>query len=338
MKGLIAVLMVLGAHQPVDPSRPPPSVRVPSFPSRPLLNLDPLLSATSTDGLIWVESAGPLGMSWASPELFVTGGPGAEIVTLLGVVGVDGPFGASRIMRSTSRDGGRTWSGGSPVVIADLPKDARIGAVAAVATEDGGVRLYLVIEERIVTPPQGPPGFPDNPRPPKLPDSIQPGSPSNPIAPTRPDPAVPDPGYAPPSLRSAISPDGVSFTMEAGERIPGAVVDVEAARVGDTVAMLFVREGKARLARSTDGVEFEIDAAFSIDQAWAPSPVALPEGRGRILHDAPDRGVASSILDVAKGTTTIEPGRRLRGLVTDPACAALPKGGYVLVHRRPIPR
>lgn len=335
MKGLIAVLLVLGA-QPVDPSRPPPSVRVPSFPSRPLLSLDPLLSATSADGLIWVESAGPLGMSWASPELIITGGPGAEVITLLGV---DDPIGASRIMRSTSRDGGRSWSAGSPVMIADLPKDARIGAVAGVATDDGGVRMYVVVQERIVEPALPPPGFPDIPKPPKLPDNFPPpGSPSNPIAPTRPDPLAPDPGYAAPSLRSAISPDGVSFTMEAGERIPGAVVDVEAARVGNTVAMLFVREGKARLARSTDGLAFTTDDRFSMDQAWAPSPMALPEGQVRILHDADDRGVGSSMLDVAKGTTTLEPGRRLRGLATDPACAALPKGGFAMVHRRPVVR
>jgi hypothetical protein len=137
-------------------------------------------------------------------------------------------------------------------------------------------------------------------------------------------------------IGSAFSHDGVNFTPEDGSRLEDEeITDPEVVRMGDQWLMFLSREGETVLARSSDGMRFEMDEKFIVHAGEAAGAVAMPEGQVRLYVSQPD-GIASLVYDPVSGAIKAEPGVRFAGECTDAAVCPKAAGGFVGAVRRKL--
>jgi hypothetical protein len=213
--------------------------------------------------------------------------------------------GSEGLSMASSRDG-RTWTDRQPVRV--LEKRHRGAAVdpSVVQLSDGRLRMYFFGSEV-----------------------------------THGDPAAVPGDHA---IYSALSEDGLTFTVESGVRFqaPG-ITDPDVLRVGEAWWMVLSRGQETLLARSEDGLAFAEEPRLRLTLGGVPGAVELPDGRVRIF--ASGRGMILSALVPAdlSEPPQVESGVRIgRGnamLVADPSCVRRRDGSYYLIFKsKPFPR
>jgi hypothetical protein len=305
--------------------------------------------AVSEDGLKWTEpSERPVMRQASVPDLILldrdlpkADGPGTRKGDLV-IYTVDARAGrhpgAEETARLVSADDGKTWSQPKVITIdfkSERPRGRPVDP-AVVQLEDGRLRLYFFLpgwERR--DPPPHVPGMPE----PVLPPPGKPAPAYPPDLPPRPEPVIPrspEPfqfAGDPHCILSAVSDDGVSFTLEEGVRFEDNVItDPEVVRTGDQWLMFLSLGQRTLLARSADGLRFERDESFNLPGGGVPGAVVLPDGRVRI-YQCSREGVSSVVFDPKNGAIEKDPGLRLK-TAGDPAVCRLASGGYIGVFKR----
>ena len=137
-----------------------------------------------------------------------------------------------------------------------------------------------------------------------------------------PDPNRPHPIY------SAVSEDGVNFTVEQQLIAVENVTDPSLAQLPDGRWLLaLTRNGETLLAASDDGTNFEL-TGVTVAAPGIPELAALPDGRIRLY-------LSQSFVSSDGGQTwTVEEGHFVPGGGADPSLAALPDGSYAFFYKR----
>lgn len=335
-RALVTILtLAASAGAQVHPDQPAPATPDP-------LRIHRVHLATSADGLEFSEQRSPLLARADAPEVIVLSGAGqaggAGNIVVLAIDRSDPR--REQLVRLASTDSGRTWSAPQPVTLRGWPEDAAPADPAIVQLDDGRLRLFLVAvptsQER-----QPRDRLPDRPRDIELPKPDRPvqpipRDPRQPGPPTRIDPPPDEPKAAPGSIRvlSAISDDGITFTVEEGTRVATPdVSDPDVLHAGDQWLMFLSRGDEVLLARSSDGLRFRMDDAFLMGAGGSPSAVPLADGTVR-LYQSGREGIISAIFDPEASTLRREPGLRVKGPCADPAVYLRPEGGCVIAFTR----
>jgi hypothetical protein len=306
--GAFGLVVVLGAPgvsaQPGERRHPPGPDAMGPF-------NDEVYGAVSTDGVTFEELPGPFFERASVPEVVELARPGAAgPAGLLLLYFVD--FSGERLEPSSegvsvaSSTDGRVWTAKEPVRV--LGKRHRGAAVdpSVVQLADGRLRMYFFGSEA-----------------------------------TRGDPAAVPGDHV---IYSALSEDGLTFTVESGVRFQATgITDPDVLRVGEEWWMVLSRGQETLLARSEDGLTFTEDPRLRLTLGGVPGAVELPDGRVRLF--ASGRGAILSALVRAdlRGPPQVEPGARIgQGnamLVADPSCVRRRDGSYYLVFKaKPFPR
>lgn len=292
--------------------------------------------ATSDDGVNFKVVERPFATRASVPEIIELTGKGRAglrgSLVVYAVSGEERGEGESGLVRFVSIDGGATWTGPTALRFEGLAPDSRWPVDPAVMQlEDGRLRMYFYLMKQGPQPAAAPPAEP-RPRPaprPREPD-FPPIDAPLPERPAR--PGVVEGGEAH-EIGSAVSTDGVVFTVESGVRLrlPG-VTDPAVVKSGEEWLMFLSRGNRVLLARSRDGLEFNRDEKFDLDGGGVPGALALEGGRVRVYQTA--RGaVTSAIFDPSTGRVEREAGARLEGRWADPSVFRLAEGGYVAVFK-----
>lgn len=254
--------------------------------------------AVSEDGLAWTEAEAPVRKKASVPDLVLLEG-GKLAVYACSFASYRQP-GDEGIVRIVSEDGGKTWSEGETIKIEG--KTNKGGAVdpSAVRLDDGRIRLYYFGSEV-----------------------------------TRGDPAGAEGDHC---IYSAVSDDGVTFTVEEGVRFAEErITDPEVIRAGDAWLMLLSRGPEVLLARSADGLAFEKVEGFRLDGGGVPGGAALDDGRVRIYQSSRD-GITSAVYDPESGRVEKDAGARVKrgdwGMVADPDVVRLEDGTFAMILKR----
>jgi hypothetical protein len=341
--------------QPVRPDRPqmpiipddndPPARRADAAPWNQQVHV-----ATSTDGLTWREfSDDPVMRRAGVPDLLLLDrdlptpagtGSGKGDLVMYTVDARAGKDAGTRIARLVSADAGKIWS--QPKVVSidfgSNHPEGRPVAPAVVQTENGRLRLYFL--QPNWTPAAAPPRVPGLPEPIQLPPR-KPRDPA-PALPPRPGPIprAPEPFIftsGPQHILSAISDDGINFTLEDGVRFEGdAIADPDVVRSGDEWLMFLSLGERVILARSPDGLHFERDTGLTLDGGVMPGAVVLPDGRVRVYRCS-RAGIVALVLDPKNNAVARDPGVRLEAPAAFPSVCPLPGGGYAAAFQRPMP-
>jgi hypothetical protein len=302
--------------------------------------------ATSADGLKFVHGDGvPILARASSPDIVELSGSGKAgtagtlVVYAVNRVRLTGTA-VSELVRLDSTDGGKTWTGGDPLVIDG--RDGAIGSVAAVQLPDGRVRLYFTdageaarFRDPILPDPRDPqrPEAPVRPPTPETPD--QPAWPQKTPLPEPRTPKPVFPGMQAPerAVFSAVSEDGTRFTLEEGARFAAeglASPDVVYSPAAGQWLMFFTAGGDLRLARSRDGLAWERDGVFSArGDAPASAFVAL-DSRVRVLRPS-GPNLESLAINPSSGMVERDGGATLDSPAVDAAVCPRASGGYVMV-------
>jgi len=348
--GCVLVCGVAAVAQPERPDRP--SIREPDRPGLPKPMTPGAARGQSVFVLAWtedpglhdpgmavVENAGSADVIELGRDLPTSAGTGSAKGNLcIYVVDRRPDRMGGGISRLVSTDGGKAW--GRPIAVRIKGRSGLFdGAVAdpsVVQTDDGRLRLYFVAEERAAGPGR------DIERPGELPERVE--LPGIPGGPARPYPGVPDkPGRTIPRapegpataagmrVMSAVSADGVNFDIEAGERVGGdGATAPEVVKVAGQWLMFLSRGDQVVLARSADGLTFEMDRSFVLRGGGSPGAVVLPDGRVRVYQSGGE-GITSAVFEPSTGMFKAEVGVRLGAGFGDPAVCAKAGGGYIAV-------
>ena len=136
----------------------------------------------------------------------------------------------------------------------------------------------------------------------------------------------PEPGQPHP-IYSAISEDGIHFTVERQLIAVEGVTDPSLAQLPDSRWLLaMTRNGETLLAASDDGYNFEL-TGVTVAAPGIPELAALPDGRIRLY-------LSQSFISSDGGQTwTVEEGNFIPGGGADPSLAALPDGSYAFFYK-----
>ena len=256
--------------------------------------------AVSRDSLEWKEVRTPLAEKASVPDIvqLEQDSPAGKRGTLLVyAVSFEEPVPEypTRIGVWSSGDGGKTWSGMKRLGIKGGNLDGRAVDPSIVPLPGGNLRLYFY--------------------------DMAKRKPSNRNDPYR--------------AYSAVSRDGVTFTVERGIRFESAVpmTDPEVIRWKDEWLMFFAQKGSVGMARSKDGMEFELVEGFRIPDGGIPGAIALPDGRVRV-YCSTRKGITSVTLDPETGKSREDEGVRIRPGVADPAVWQCEDGAYVMMVKR----
>lgn len=155
-----------------------------------------------------------------------------------------------------STDGGKTWSERETINIEGKP-DAALPAVdpSLVQLSDGSLRLYVAFFD---------------------------------MRPDR-DPSAEH------EVLSAVSSDGITFTVEDGVRLSkSTLTDPEVIHVNDTWYMFYSLGRESGLAISGDGLNFEDQGELDVDVGGVPGALAAADGTIRIFG-CTQKGIASAV-------------------------------------------
>ncbi len=199
-----------------------------------------------------------------------------------------------------SLDGGETWSTRRPVVLRGKRNEGACIDPALVPLPDGRIRLYFVACPEELPPQAWPPE-------------------------TR-------------EVHSAVSIDGVHFEVEDGARLAlWGVRSPSVLRSPDGEWWMFFSSGEETLlARSSDGLNFDLDPTFVCEEGWSPGAIADPEVGVRLFVTAKE-GILEIPVDAGGGlglptlALPVPPGA---GGVGDPSPVRLPDGAELLVYRQ----
>jgi hypothetical protein len=302
--------------------------------------------ATSSDGLKFVHGeVVPILARASSPDIVeLSGGgkagvPGTLVVYAVNRVRLTGTA-VSELVRVDSADGGKTWSGGDPVVVDGW--DGAIGSVAAAQLPDGRVRLYITdageaprFRDPILPDPRDPqrPDAPVRPPTPETPD--QPAWPQKTPLPEPRNPKPVFPGVQAPerAVFSAVSEDGTHFAMEPGARFAAeglASPDVVYSSAAGQWLMFYTAGGELRLARSRDGLAWERDGVFSARGESPPSAFVTLDSRVRIVRPS-GPNLESLAINPSSGMVERDGGATLDSHAVDLAVCPRAAGGYAMV-------
>ena len=147
-------------------------------------------------------------------------------------------------------------------------------------------------------------------------------------------PPKPKPGEPPPKhlFYSAISDDGIYFTVEDKAIEAEGVTDPSVIRISDTNwLMALSKEGSSLLARSRDGIHFQL-LKETINQASVPDLALFPNNLIRLFASG-RRGI-SSLTSIDNGLTwSTERGTRIPGPSADPSVIKMPDGRWMMVYK-----
>ncbi|MFH0796151.1 MAG: hypothetical protein V2A65_03735 [Candidatus Omnitrophota bacterium] len=270
---------------------------------------DETFGAVSDNGLDFTILPGPFFEHASVPDVleFSKDGPAGKAGTLL-LYFVDfsearGP-GTETISMATSTDG-TTWSEKEPIVLAGKRNQGATVDPSVIELPDGRIRMYFFGSEM-----------------------------------TGGDPAM-VPGDH--KIYSAISGDGIHFKVEEGVRFQSpSTTDPDVVRSGSEWFMVLSKGRDTLLARSNDGLTFNLDRDFILSFGGVPGAVMLPGGKIRIFVCGRE-GILSALFDPGTGTIS-EEGTRIKGktggLVADPSPIQRRDGSYYLIfkNRKNSPR
>lgn len=272
---------------------------------------DQVYGAVSEDGVDFEELPGPFFEHASVPEvveLAQTSAVGSAGTLLLYFVDFSGERlgpGSEGLSMASSRDG-INWTAKQPVRVREKRNRGAAVDPSVVQLSDGRLRMYFFGSEV-----------------------------------TRGDPASVPGDHV---IYSAISEDGLSFTVEQGVRFqaPG-ITDPDVLRVGEEWWMVLSRGHETLLARSEDGLAFAEEPRLRLTLGGVPGAVELLDGRVRIF--ASGRGGILSALVRAdlSAPPQIESGVRIAQgnamVVADPSCVRRRDGSYYLIFKsKPFPR
>jgi hypothetical protein len=255
--------------------------------------------ATSRDGLHWRPVGGPILRHAGGPSLVQLSGKGKvgkkSSLSLYTAQAREGNDPVGRIVRLASPDDGKTWTKPEAVALDRLPADGHAIEPSVVQLEDGRLRIYFC-----VTGPGGQrPGRGETRR-----------------------------------IFSAVSNDGLHFTLEDGPRLEAPDVgNPRVVRAGDGWLMFLPRGWDVTLARSEDGLHFRHDGKFQLQDASSPGVVTLKDGKVRLFLG--ERDLGSALYDPRTGRIEREEGVRIGGANESAGCE-LAGGGYIMVFKSPV--
>ncbi|MCC6660000.1 MAG: hypothetical protein IT437_03850 [Phycisphaerales bacterium] len=316
---------------------------------QPVPESGPVAGAGSADGLTFERAEGPAVLARAgAPDLVELSGEGkagpkgALVFYAVNRVRLTG-IAAAEVVVLRSVDGGQSWSSGDPVAFVGPSVREPVEDLSIVQLPDGRLRLYFMLAREEALP-QGPivpdPWDPNRPAPVRPPVPMTPDQPPWPATPSFPAPKVPEPVPPGPhaplrAVLSAVSDDGVRFTIEGGTRT--ALEGLEAPDVvycpapgGGQWLMFFASGGQTRLARSRDGLAWEVDGVFTAPGPGRPAAYRLLDGRIRILRPLSSNSNAL-VFDPATGRIEGEPEVRLPGPCLEVSVCPRAAGGYAAV-------
>lgn len=149
----------------------------------------------------------------------------------------------------------------------------------------------------------------------------------------RPRPGQPEPPHP---IFSAVSSDGLRFTVERQLLAVEGVTDPSAVLLKDERWLMALSQGqRTLLAASADGRSFTL-TGVTVDLGGVPELTLLADGRVRLFVTG--RGGIQSLVSADSGTTwTAEQGARLAGaggqIVADPSLLAMPDGSWTLYYK-----
>jgi hypothetical protein len=145
--------------------------------------------------------------------------------------------------------------------------------------------------------------------------------------------ASPGENRGPATIYSAVSSDGVHFTLEEGARFQSdtIITDPDVVQAADGTWWLFVSQGMDLIiARSADGLAFE--AVGASHNGGVSGTVRLDDGTLRQYVCSPQGGIISQTS--ADGATwTVESGTRIPGRVCDPSLIREADGSWLMVYK-----
>ncbi len=129
-------------------------------------------------------------------------------------------------------------------------------------------------------------------------------------------------------IYSAVSEDGIHFTVEQQLIAVEGVTDPSLAQLPDGRWLLaLTRNGETLLAASDDGYNFELTGVI-VNVRGIPELAVSPDGRIRLY-------LSQSLISTDGGQTwTVEEGGQIPGGGADPSLAALPDGGYAFFYKQ----
>jgi len=134
-------------------------------------------------------------------------------------------------------------------------------------------------------------------------------------------------------IYSAISEDGVHFQVEPGIRFQmPSITDPEVLRVEREWLMFLSRGTETLLARSKDGLKFELDRTFRLNIGGVPGAVELANGKVRIFACGRGGIVSALFTPGSDSPPVIEHGVCIDG-AADPACVRRLDGSYYLIFK-----
>ncbi|MEW6717669.1 MAG: hypothetical protein AB1345_09220 [Chloroflexota bacterium] len=141
-------------------------------------------------------------------------------------------------------------------------------------------------------------------------------------------------------IYSALSNDGINFTLEAGVRFTlSDIYDPDVLRLPDGKYRMYLNRGGAiASASSQDGLTFTEDAGNRLEEGSVPGSIILPDGKVRMyvckegisLYESQD-GLNFDLLKA--GVIHLLPGQN--GILCDPAVASTPTGFLMAYKFRP---
>lgn len=288
--------------------------------------------ATSTDGRAWVERDTPVRIRSTSPDVLVLSGKGdageAGIIALYTLDMLSG--GNLAMSRWLAVDEGKRWFA-TPGVTIEGDWGGAVRNISVTQLDDGRIRIYVVIAlpqkpAPRETHPTDPSPRPTPPGPPGRPRPVQP--PTLPL-----DPAKED-THTLSLIRSAISTDGLKFTIEEGNRHEAeGITAADVAWTGKHWLLVFSRANAIHAATSDDGLTFTDQPALTWEAATDPSILIKPDGAAKLLAATPT-GIRAADIDLKTHTLRIDQGTLIPGPAGHPTAAILHSGTHILLLTR----
>lgn len=211
--------------------------------------------------------------------------------------------GSEGLVYSRSTDNGVTWSDRTPVTIEGKQNSGAAVDPSLVQLEDGSLRLYFFGSET-----------------------------------TTGDPASVEGDHV---IYSALSTDGVTFTVEEGERLAmEKITDPEVIQLNDTWIMYVSRGSETLIATSLDGLNFTLQKT-GWDQGGIPGAFVDSEnivhiygcGRGGIVTQTSTNGITfedPTVVPALQG----QPGTSAPEIICDPSPVLLDNDVVLLVYKK----